>query len=439
MIERETLAMLDFGAKDCVSLMRRVRRMGVYCEMVPGVSQAGKFVIDNPRGVVIMGGKDSGAKLDINDNAAHFINLNVPLFGIGTTAKTIAAARGAELSLYADDTVDDETLRRFLFHTCGFTGDWNMAGFVDSSVKSLRERIGDKKAILALSGGLDSTVCAVLLNKAIGRRLNCILVDHGFLRKGEADTVEAVCKDRFNINFTKIDTSERFISRLSGISDPEEKRKIIGREFIRIFEEEAKNIGEIDYLAQGTIYLDVIESGASSSPFVKTHHNVGGLPKDVGFKEIIEPLRYLFKEEVRQAGLELGIPEEIVWRQPFPGPGLAVRALGEITPERLSMLREADAIFRDEITAAGLSRNISQYFAVLTNMQSVGVKSGARSYENVIALRALHTDDFMTANIARLPYDMLEHTARRITNEVPGINRVVYDITSKPPATIEWE
>jgi GMP synthase (glutamine-hydrolysing) len=314
-----------------------------------------------------------------------------------------------------------------------------MSSFTAHSVKSIREKIGAGKVLCALSGGVDSTVAAVMVHKAVGKQLICIFVDHGLMRKGEGDAVEKMCKEKFDMNFVRVDARERFLSKLKGVIDPERQRKIIGEEFIRVFEEESKKAGSIDFLVQGTIYPDIVESGAGNSAVVKSHHNVGGLPENIDFKEIIEPLSQLFKHEVREAGIELGIPEEIVQRQPFPGPGLAVRVIGEITEEKLAVLREADAIFREEIKNAGLDRDINQYFAVLSNMMSVGVKDGKRSYEHVIALRAVTTLDFMTANFSRVPYDVLARASTRITTEVPHVNRVVYDITGKPPSTIEWE
>jgi len=292
--------------------------------------------------------------------------------------------------------------------------------------------------LLALSGGVDSSVACALLSKAVGDQLTCVFVDHGFMRKNEGDEVEAAFRDR-NVNFIRVDASERFISRLEGVSEPEAKRKIIGEEFIRVFEEESRKIGAVDFLVQGTIYPDVIESGTGDAAVIKSHHNVGGLPDHVDFKEIIEPLRLLFKDEVRKLGSELGLPDYLVWRQPFPGPGLAIRIIGEITREKLEILRDADLIFREEIAAAGLERSINQYFAVLTDMRSVGVMGDGRTYDYTLALRGVTTTDFMTADFARIPYDVLEKASIRIVNEVGNINRVCYDITSKPPATIEWE
>ena len=314
-----------------------------------------------------------------------------------------------------------------------------MDDFIETQIKKYRQELNDKKVLLGLSGGVDSSVAAVLLHKAIGGNLTCVFVDHGLLRKGEGDFVERTFKDQFGMSFIRVNAQKRFLDRLSGITEPEEKRKIIGEEFISVFEEEADKIGKVDVLAQGTIYPDVIESGFGDSAAIKSHHNVGGLPDVIAFDEIVEPLRDLFKDEVREVGIRLGIPYDLVWRQPFPGPGLAVRVIGEITGDKLELLRDADSIFREEIKTSGLEKDTNQYFAVLTDTRSVGVMGDARTYGYTIALRAVTTDDFMTAEWTRLPYELLERASSRITNEVNQISRVVYDITSKPPATVEWE
>lgn len=332
-----------------------------------------------------------------------------------------------------------QVIKNFLYNVCKCTGDWTMSSFVEESIKKLKEKIGDKKALCALSGGVDSSVAAVLLSKAIGKNLTCIFVDHGLLRKNEGDEVEKIFTEQYDLNFIRVNAKDRFLEKLSGVTDPEKKRKIIGEEFIRVFEAEAKKLGTVDFLVQGTIYPDVIESGLGKSAVIKSHHNVGGLPDYVDFKEIVEPLRNLFKDEVRKTGLELGIPENLVYRQPFPGPGLAIRIIGDITENKLEILKDADSIFREEIANAGLHKNINQYFAVLTNLKSVGVMGDERTYDYTVALRAVETTDFMTGNWSKIPYDVLEKVSSRIVNEVNHVNRVVYDITSKPPATIEWE
>lgn len=334
----------------------------------------------------------------------------------------------------------NEMLQNFLFQICGCKGDWIIQNFIEESVQALCEKIRDKKVLCALSGGVDSSVAAALIHRAAKDNLTCIFVDHGLLRKDEGDQVEKIFKEQFHMNLIRVNAQKRFFERLAGISEPEKKRKIIGEEFIRVFEEEAKKIGKVDYLVQGTIYPDVVESGVGgNSALIKSHHNVGGLPDCVDFKEIIEPLRDLFKDEVRAAGLTLGIPEYLVYRQPFPGPGLGVRIIGDITEEKVALLQDADAIFREEITKAKLEGELSQYFAVLTDMRSVGVMGDERTYDYTVALRAVTTTDFMTAEWADIPHDVLACVSNRIVNEVKHVNRVVYDITTKPPATIEWE
>lgn len=330
-------------------------------------------------------------------------------------------------------------LSNFIFEVCKCHPDWKMEDFARSSIEKYKKELADKRVLLGLSGGLDSSVVALLLHKAIGKNLICVFVDHGLLRKDEGDYVEKIFKDKFDVNLIRVDAKDRFLTQLKGITEPEAKRKIIGKEFIEVFKAEAKKIGNIDVLSQGTIYPDVIESGKGSSAVIKSHHNVGGLPKDIGFKSIVEPLRDLFKDEVRAIGLELGLPEELVYRQPFPGPGLAVRIIGEITEEKIKIAQDSDAILREEFKKAGLDKTANQYFTVVTNTQSVGVMGDARTYGYTLALRAVTTDDFMTATWTRVPYEILERISSRITNEVKGINRVTYDITSKPPATVEWE
>jgi len=331
-----------------------------------------------------------------------------------------------------------DIIKNFLFNVCKLKGNWNMSSFIDEKIRYIREVVGDKKAICALSGGVDSSVAAVLAYKAIGNNLTCIFVDHGFLRLNEAEEIYSIFKEKFNINVIMIDAKERFLRRLKGISEPEKKRKIIGEEFIRVFEEVSSKIENAEFLVQGTIYPDVVESGTKTSATIKTHHNVGGLPKDLKFK-LIEPLRELFKDEVREVGRKLSLPEELICRQPFPGPGLAIRVLGEVTEDKLNILRQADFIFVEEIKKAGLDKEIWQYFAVLPDIKSVGVMGDERTYSHTIVLRAVESVDGMTCDWFKIPYDVLSKISSRIVNEVKGVNRVVYDITSKPPATIEWE
>ena len=329
-------------------------------------------------------------------------------------------------------------IRNFLYEVCHAQGDWTMGDYCKTAIAQIREKVGDGKVLLALSGGVDSSVAAALLAEAVGDQLTCVFVDHGLMRKNEGDEVEEAFS-KWKINLIRMNEEERFLKELSGVTEPEAKRKIIGEQFIRVFEQVGKRIGKVDYLVQGTIYPDVIESGTGDAAVIKSHHNVGGLPDYVDFKEIIEPLRMLFKDEVRQLGRELGLPDYLVMRQPFPGPGLGIRIIGEVTKEKADILREADAIFREEIAKAGWDTQISQYFAVLTNMRSVGVMGDGRTYDYTLALRGVTTSDFMTADWARIPYEVLDKISVRIVNEVQQINRIVYDITSKPPATIEWE
>ncbi len=382
---------------------------------------------------------------------SHTDYVDTPPNGFKTTASTkhcpYAAFENREKKIYGvqfhPEVVHtqngDQIMRNFLYAVCGASGGWNMENYAGKAVDALKEQIGSKKVLLALSGGVDSSVAAVLLNKAIGKNLTCIFVDHGLLRKDEGDEVERVFKNEYDINLIRVNAETMFLDKLAGVTDPETKRKIIGELFIRVFEAEAKKIGRIDFLAQGTIYPDVIESGKGHAAVIKSHHNVGGLPDHVDFDAIIEPLKDLFKDEVRRLGEALGIPHHMVWRQPFPGPGLAIRIIGDITKEKLDILKEADYIFREEIANAKLDEEIWQYFAVLTGMRSVGVMGDERTYDYTIALRAVTSVDGMTADWARIPYEVLETISNRIINEAGHINRIVYDITSKPPATIEWE
>ena len=384
---------------------------------------------------------------------SHTDYIAEPPKGFRATASTavcpVAAMEDDSRKLYATQFHPEVThtiegmkvLSAFVYGPCGCKGDWKMDDFVEKTIEEIREKVGGGKALCALSGGVDSSVAAVMMSKAIGKQLTCVFVDHGLLRKDEGISVDAVFgpDGPYDLNFVHVDAHERFYKKLAGVTEPEQKRKIIGEEFIRVFEEEAKKIGAVDYLVQGTIYPDVIESGLGKSAVIKSHHNVGGLPDYVDFKEIIEPLRMLFKDEVRKAGLELGIPDNLVYRQPFPGPGLGIRIIGEVTEEKVHIVQEADAIYREEIAKAGLDRQINQYFAALTNMRSVGVMGDFRTYDYAIALRGVTTSDFMTAESATIPWEVLQKVTNRIVNEVDHVNRVFYDCTSKPPGTIEFE
>ncbi len=510
-MQRETVLILDFGSQFNQLIARRVRELGVYCELIPFSTPIEKIKAYEPKGIIFSGGPKSVYEEDSPRPDDGIYSLGVPIFGICYGCQLIAQRFGGQVfrgeseygkctlnrrdgktvlfdglpqesicwmshSDYVRDLPDDfrvtastdnvpnvgfeddkrkiycvqfhpevahtekgkDIISNFLFKACRLKGDWNMANFAAEQIELLREKIGDKKVLCALSGGVDSAVAATLIHRACPN-LICVFVDHGLLRKNEAEEVVRVFAGEQKMNLIKVDAQDEFLDALKGACEPEKKRKIIGSHFIKVFEREAKKIGKVDFLVQGTIYPDRIESGLNGSATIKSHHNVGGLPSVVDFKEIIEPLRDLFKDEVRALGFTLGLPESIVMRQPFPGPGLGIRIMGEVTREKLEILREADCIYREEIAKAGLDKSVWQYFAVLTSTQTVGVMGDYRTYDYTLALRGVTSVDGMTADWARIPYEVLDIVSRRIVNEVKSVNRVVYDITSKPPATIEWE
>ena len=435
-MKQDMIVILDLGSHENTVLARAIRALGVYSEIYPhDITVEELKALPNVKGIIINGGPNNvidGVAIDVNP-AIYTMGLPVMAAGHDKAICTV------KLPEFTDDIeAIKEAVESFVFDTCKAEANWNMTNFVNDQIELIKRQVGDKKVLLALSGGVDSSVVAALLLKAIGDNLVCVHVNHGLMRKGESEDVVEVFSNQLKANLIYVDATDRFLNKLAGVADPEQKRKIIGGEFIRVFEEEARKLDGIDFLGQGTIYPDIVESGTKTAKMVKSHHNVGGLPEDLKF-ELVEPLRQLFKDEVRKAGLELGIPEYLVFRQPFPGPGLGIRIIGEVTEEKVKIVQDADAIYREEIANAGLDRSIGQYFAALTNMRSVGVMGDERTYDYAIALRAVNTIDFMTAESAQIPYEVLNKVMSRIINEVRGVNRVMYDLTSKPPGTIEFE
>ncbi len=416
-MEKELLLIADFGAHNNQKVAKVARAAGVYCEVLPYDTPIEKVTAKSPKGLVFIGEEEAVEK-DAEEKAKGLEGLGLPVLELG-------------------NQMTEEEIRKFLFDACGFSGSWSTEAFIEDMVEQIRAQVGDKKVLCALSGGVDSSVAAALVHKAVGDQLTCMFVNHGLMRKDEPEQVAEIFGKQFKMKLVSIDAVDRFLDKLAGVDDPEHKRKIIGEEFIRVFEEESRKLGKMDFLVQGTIYPDIIES-ISNKGVVKSHHNVGGLPEDVDF-ELVEPLKWLFKDEVRKVGEVLGIPHDQVWRQPFPGPGLGVRVVGAITREKVEMVRESDAILREEIKNAGLDRSIWQYFTVCPGCRSTGVKDGRRTYEQAIVLRAILSSDAMSADVAELPYQLLQKIALRIVGEVEGVNRVMYDVTPKPPATIEWE
>ena len=430
-MKQDMILILDLGSEENPKIAREIRALGVYTEIHPHDITAEELAqLPGVKGIILNGGVNrvvDGVEIDASEAV---YNAGFPI---------LKADHKGGAAFPADDAERETVLKHFVFDTCKAEANWNMENFIADQIELIKRQVGDKKVLLALSGGVDSSVVAALLIRAIGKQLTCVHVNHGLLRKGEPEQVVKVFRDEMDANLIYVDAVDRFLDKLAGVADPEQKRKIIGAEFIRVFEEEAKKIGAVDFLVQGTIYPDVIESGLGKSAVIKSHHNVGGLPDYVDFKEIVEPLRLLFKDEVRKAGLELGIPDYLVYRQPFPGPGLGIRIVGDVTAEKVRIVQDADAIYREEIANAGVDRHLGQYFAALTNMRSVGVMGDERTYDYAVALRAVTTSDFMTAESAKIPWEVLEKVTNRIVNEVKGVNRVLYDCTGKPPATIEFE
>jgi len=430
-MKQDMIVILDMGSTENTVVARQIRDLGVYSEIHPhDITPDELNALNNVKGIILNGGENRIVDGEAVEVMPEIYNLGYPVMAIDHPT--------AKCEKQLSELPDDETMKAFLFDECKAEANWNMKNFVADQIEIVRRQVGDKKVLLALSGGVDSSVVAALLLKAIGKQLTCVHVNHGLMRKNESENVVEVFKNQLDANLVYVDATDRFLDKLAGVADPEQKRKIIGGEFIRVFEEEARKLEGIDFLGQGTIYPDIIESGTKTAKCVKSHHNVGGLPEDLQF-ELVEPLAQLFKDEVRACGIELGLPAEMVYRQPFPGPGLGVRCLGAITRERLAALRESDAILRDEFAKAGLDKTVWQYFTVVPDFKAVGVRDNARSMGYMCVIRAVNTIDAMTATIERIDYDLLEKIADRITAEVPSINRVVYEITKKPVATIEFE
>ena len=430
-MKQDMIVILDLGSTENTVLARRIRDLGVYSEIHPHDITAEELkALDNVKGIILNGGENR-----VVDGKA--VEIRPELYGLGYPMISVDYPQ-SECGTRLTQQPDEETLKAFLFDTCGAEANWNMKNFIEDQVELIRRQVGDSKVLLALSGGVDSSVVAALLIRAIGQQLVCVHVNHGLMRKNESESVIQVFRDQLHANLIYVDASERFLGKLENVSDPEQKRKIIGSEFIRVFEEEARKLEGIEFLGQGTIYPDIIESGTKTAKMVKSHHNVGGLPEDLQFR-LVEPLKQLFKDEVRACGVELGLPHSMVYRQPFPGPGLGVRCPGAITRDRLEAVRESDAILREEFEKAGLDKKVWQYFTVVPNFKSVGVRNNARCFEYMVIIRAINTIDAMSATIERIDWDVLQRITDRILSEVPNVNRVCYDMSPKPPATIEYE
>ncbi len=430
-MKQDMIVVLDLGSTENTVLARRIRDLGVYSEIHPhDITVEELKALDNVKGIILNGGENRVVDGRAVEVRPEIYDLDYPVISVDYPS--------SKCETQLKELPDEETLKKFVFDTCGAKANWNMKNFIEDQVELIRRQVGDGKVLLALSGGVDSSVVAALLIKAIGQQLVCVHVNHGLMRKNESESVVQVFRDQLHANLIYVDASERFLGKLENVSDPEQKRKIIGGEFIRVFEEEARKLEGIEFLGQGTIYPDIIESGTKTAKMVKSHHNVGGLPEDLKFK-LVEPLKQLFKDEVRACGVELGLPRSMVYRQPFPGPGLGVRCLGAITRDRLEAVRESDAILREEFEKAGLDKKVWQYFTVVPNFKSVGVKNNARSFDYMVIIRAINTIDAMSATIERVDWDVLQKVTDRILAEVDNVNRVCYDMSPKPPATIEFE